>query len=166
MLDMAIAACRDPEPGEVGEALETIGSALSAAAILLQSADGVRAAIDLVYRAIVRAATELPDPRLSRCARRAARSVTAPARSQLAAQSPLSRRSRSRRPSRSAERADDLIDLVDQQTAREQMRRRARDRPRQIAAAVDAAGSRAPPACEPLHRRSSHGIGSRAGPDG
>ncbi len=62
MLDMAIAACRDPEPGEVGEALETIGSALTAAAALLQDPDGVRAAIDLVYRAIVRAATELPDP--------------------------------------------------------------------------------------------------------
>lgn len=62
MLEMAIAACRDPEPGAVGEALETIGSALSAAATLLQNPDGVRAAIDLVYRAIVRAATELPDP--------------------------------------------------------------------------------------------------------
>jgi predicted TIM-barrel fold metal-dependent hydrolase len=62
MLEMAIAACRDPEPGEVGEALETIGSALSAAAALLRDADGVRAAIDLVYRAIVHAATELPDP--------------------------------------------------------------------------------------------------------
>jgi predicted TIM-barrel fold metal-dependent hydrolase len=61
MLDMAIAACRDPDPGDVGEALETIGSALAAAAALLQNPDGVRAAIDLVYRAIVRAATELPD---------------------------------------------------------------------------------------------------------
>jgi predicted TIM-barrel fold metal-dependent hydrolase len=63
MLEMAIAACRDPEPGDVGEALETIGSALAAAAALLRGPDGgVRAAIDLVYRAIVRAATELPDP--------------------------------------------------------------------------------------------------------
>ncbi len=62
MLDMAIAACRDPEPGADGEALETIGSALGAARVLLQSPDGVRPAIDLVYRAIVRAATELPDP--------------------------------------------------------------------------------------------------------
>jgi uncharacterized protein len=61
MLEMAIAACRDPEPGQDGEALETIGSALGAAAVLLQGADSVRAAIDLVYRAIVRAATELPD---------------------------------------------------------------------------------------------------------
>lgn len=63
MLEMAIAACRDPEPGDVGEALETIGSALSAAATMLQEGpEGVRGAIDLVYRAIVRAATELPDP--------------------------------------------------------------------------------------------------------
>src|SRR4029077_7650203 len=62
MLDMALAACRDPEPGAVGDALETFGSALGAAAVLLRSPDGVRAAIDLVYRAIVRAATEVPDP--------------------------------------------------------------------------------------------------------
>lgn len=61
MLDMAVAACRDPEPGSVGEALETIGAALSAADALLDSEGGVRAAIDLVYRAIVRAATEIPD---------------------------------------------------------------------------------------------------------
>jgi len=61
MLDMAVAACRDPEPDTVGEALETIGAALSAADTLLAGEDGVRAAIDLVYRAIVRAATEIPD---------------------------------------------------------------------------------------------------------
>ncbi len=61
MLDLAIAACRDPEPGIVGEALETIGAALSTAGRLMQSEDGIRAAIDLVYRAIVRAATEIPD---------------------------------------------------------------------------------------------------------
>jgi len=62
MLDMAIAACRDPDPDSVGEALETIGAALSAASSLLGAEDGVRPAIDLVYRAIVRAATEIPDP--------------------------------------------------------------------------------------------------------
>ncbi|HEY2536791.1 MAG TPA: amidohydrolase family protein [Solirubrobacteraceae bacterium] len=61
MLEMAIAACRDPNPGDVGEAMEVVGSALTAAAALLRDGDGVRAAIDLVYRAIVRAATELPD---------------------------------------------------------------------------------------------------------
>ncbi len=61
MLDMAIAACRDPEPETVGEALETVGSALRAADTLLEEDGGVRPAIDLVYRAIVRAATEVPD---------------------------------------------------------------------------------------------------------
>lgn len=61
MLDMAIAACRDPDPGDVGEALEAIGAALDAAKAMLAEPDGVRAAIDLVYRANVRAATEIPD---------------------------------------------------------------------------------------------------------
>ena len=61
MLDMARAACRDPEPGDDGEALETIGAALAAADALVAEEDGIRAAIDLVYRAIVRAATEVPD---------------------------------------------------------------------------------------------------------
>jgi uncharacterized protein len=61
MLEMALAACRDPEPGADGEALETIGRALAAADALVGEPDGVRASIDLVYRAIVRAATELLD---------------------------------------------------------------------------------------------------------
>jgi hypothetical protein len=61
MLDMAMAACRDPEPGVDGEALETIGTALAAAAALVEEENGPRAAIDLVYRAIVRAATEISD---------------------------------------------------------------------------------------------------------
>jgi predicted TIM-barrel fold metal-dependent hydrolase len=61
MLDMALAACRDPQPGDDGEALQTIGSALGAAKSLIGQPDGARPAIDLVYRAIVRAATELPD---------------------------------------------------------------------------------------------------------
>jgi predicted TIM-barrel fold metal-dependent hydrolase len=61
MLSMAIAACRDPEPDAVGDALETIGAALIAADTLLQSENGIGPAIDLVFRAIVRAATEIPD---------------------------------------------------------------------------------------------------------
>jgi uncharacterized protein len=61
MLDMAIAACRDPEPESVGEALEQIGAALSAAAALLKTEDSTRSAINLLYHAIVRAATEIPD---------------------------------------------------------------------------------------------------------
>jgi predicted TIM-barrel fold metal-dependent hydrolase len=61
MLSMAVAACRDPDPGPDGEALEVIGRALSAADRMLESENGVRPAIDLIYRAIVRAATEVPD---------------------------------------------------------------------------------------------------------
>jgi hypothetical protein len=58
---MAIAACRDPDPGEVGEALEVIGTALRAARELVLEEDGVRPAIDLLYRANVLAATEILD---------------------------------------------------------------------------------------------------------
>ncbi len=63
MLEMALAACRDPDPGDVGEALEVIAAAFTAADAMLrlQTDAGTGAAIDLVYRAIVRAATELPD---------------------------------------------------------------------------------------------------------
>jgi hypothetical protein len=68
MLEMALAACRDPDPGDVGEALATIETALGAAGaqLALETEDSTRAAIDLVYRAIVRAATELPDVRHTR----------------------------------------------------------------------------------------------------
>ncbi len=59
MLDLAVAACRDPEPDSVGEALEVIGVALTAADALLGTETGTRPAIDLVYRANVRAATEI-----------------------------------------------------------------------------------------------------------
>ncbi len=62
MLEMAIAATRDPDPGEDAEALETIGRALRATSTLLGEEDGVRAAIDLVFRANVLAATQVPDP--------------------------------------------------------------------------------------------------------
>jgi uncharacterized protein len=61
MLEMAIAACRDPDPGPDGEALETIGRALRAAAQLIGEEDGIRPAIDLVYRANVLAATAIAD---------------------------------------------------------------------------------------------------------
>ncbi|MBA3807238.1 MAG: amidohydrolase family protein [Solirubrobacterales bacterium] len=61
MLDMAIAACRDPDPGSVGEAMEAIGRALSTADMLMDEEGGVRPAIDLLFRAIVCAATEIPD---------------------------------------------------------------------------------------------------------
>ena len=61
MLEMAIAACRDPDPEDVGEVLETIGRALEAAGRLMREDDGIRAAIDLVYRSNVMAATEILD---------------------------------------------------------------------------------------------------------
>ena len=61
MLDMAIAATRDPDPGTDGEALEIVGRALSAARTLIGEEDGLRAAIDLVFRANVLAATQVQD---------------------------------------------------------------------------------------------------------
>jgi len=61
MLDLALAACRDPDPGSDGEALDAIGAALGAADKLLGEEDGVRAAIDLVYRSNARAASEIRD---------------------------------------------------------------------------------------------------------
>jgi uncharacterized protein len=61
MLEMASAACRDPDPGSDGEALEVIGTALGAAEKLLGEEDGVRAAIDLIYRSTARAGTEVLD---------------------------------------------------------------------------------------------------------
>jgi hypothetical protein len=60
MLDLAIAVCRDPEPGEAGEALDAIGSGLMAARALLDTEGGGRAALDLLFRAVARAATERP----------------------------------------------------------------------------------------------------------
>jgi uncharacterized protein len=59
MLDLAIAVCRDPDPGESGEALDAIGAALIAARALLDAEGGVRGALDLLFRSVARAATEL-----------------------------------------------------------------------------------------------------------
>jgi uncharacterized protein len=58
MMDLAIAVCRDPDPGPVGEALDAIGAALVAARALLSSDGGARPALDLLFRAMARAATE------------------------------------------------------------------------------------------------------------
>jgi predicted TIM-barrel fold metal-dependent hydrolase len=60
MLDLAIAACRDPQPGGDGDALEQIGAALIAARALLDVQGSQRPAIDLLFRAVARAATEPP----------------------------------------------------------------------------------------------------------
>jgi uncharacterized protein len=62
MLDLAIAVCRDPDPGGAGEALDAIGAALVAARALLDTEGGARPALDLLFRAMARAATELPEP--------------------------------------------------------------------------------------------------------
>jgi hypothetical protein len=58
MLDLAIAVCRDPDPGSVGEALDAIGTGLVAARALLDTEGGARPALDLLFRAMARAATE------------------------------------------------------------------------------------------------------------
>jgi hypothetical protein len=60
MLDLAIAVCRDPDPGGVGEALDEIGAGLIAARALLESEQNLRPALDLLFRAVARAATEQP----------------------------------------------------------------------------------------------------------
>jgi hypothetical protein len=62
MLELAIAACRDPQPGVAGEALEQIGATLIAARALLDVEGAGRAAIDLLFRAVARAATESLEP--------------------------------------------------------------------------------------------------------
>ena len=62
MLDLAISVCRDPEPGPVGDALDAIGTALLAARALLDAEGGARPALDLLFRAMAHAATELPHP--------------------------------------------------------------------------------------------------------
>jgi predicted TIM-barrel fold metal-dependent hydrolase len=58
MLDLAIAVCRDPDPGEAGEALDAVGAGLVAARALLDTENGVRGALDLLFRSVARAATE------------------------------------------------------------------------------------------------------------
>jgi len=62
MIEMAMAACRDPEPGEVSQALETIGAALTAVQGLLETDNGAPAALDLLFRSMALAATEVSDP--------------------------------------------------------------------------------------------------------
>ena len=63
---MAIAACRDPDPGSPREAMQVIGDALSACATLLYREDAIPDAIDLLYRSVVRAATRDTRPSLIR----------------------------------------------------------------------------------------------------
>jgi uncharacterized protein len=62
MIDMAMAACRDPKPDGVAVALDTIGAALTAARALLETDSGAPAALDLLFRSMALAATEVSDP--------------------------------------------------------------------------------------------------------
>jgi predicted TIM-barrel fold metal-dependent hydrolase len=57
-LELALAACRDPDPGAAGPALEDIGRALSAVLLLLGDSETRFYAMDLLHRSISRAATE------------------------------------------------------------------------------------------------------------
>jgi predicted TIM-barrel fold metal-dependent hydrolase len=62
MLDLAIAVCRDPDPGPAGPALERIAPALEAAKRLIPDPDQARAANGLLFLAFNLAGTEqLPD---------------------------------------------------------------------------------------------------------
>jgi hypothetical protein len=62
MIDLAIAVCRDPDPGPAGPALERIAPALEAAKRLIPDVDQARTANGLLFLAFNLAATELlPD---------------------------------------------------------------------------------------------------------
>jgi uncharacterized protein len=57
-LELAQAVCRDPDPGDVGDALETIGAALGAAIALLGQKGGLYGGLELLYLSMARAGTE------------------------------------------------------------------------------------------------------------
>lgn len=57
-IELALAACRDPDPGAAGPALEMIAAALTAASRLLAEPGGRPAALDLLHRSLTHAATE------------------------------------------------------------------------------------------------------------
>ncbi len=59
MLNLAIASCRDPDPGADGADLQAVEAALTVATQLLDEEEGERAAFDLIYRSNARAATAL-----------------------------------------------------------------------------------------------------------
>ncbi len=133
MLDMAIAACRDPEPGDVGEALEAIARALSAAASMLGDEDGVRAG-------------DRPRVPLDRARRHrdSRRRLISGAVSHSASDHSLAaeRRSRSRHPQTIGERGADLVDLLAQAVHRRSDARAPRPSCWRVQAAADAAGWR------------------------
>jgi predicted TIM-barrel fold metal-dependent hydrolase len=59
MLDLALAVCRDPDPGEVGPVLERVAPALEAAKRLIPDPDNARAATGLLFLAFNLVGTEL-----------------------------------------------------------------------------------------------------------
>jgi predicted TIM-barrel fold metal-dependent hydrolase len=61
-VDLALAVCRDPDPGGAGEALERVGAALTAARAELAAETPGRTGLDLLFCAVALAATEpVPD---------------------------------------------------------------------------------------------------------
>jgi predicted TIM-barrel fold metal-dependent hydrolase len=59
-VEMALAAAREPEPGDAGEVLEVIRPALAAASELLADAENARLAVDLLYRVMTLSVTNRP----------------------------------------------------------------------------------------------------------
>jgi predicted TIM-barrel fold metal-dependent hydrolase len=57
-MDMALAAAREPDPGDDAEALEVIGPALAAAVALMADESTQRAAVGLMHQAMVLAVTQ------------------------------------------------------------------------------------------------------------
>jgi hypothetical protein len=57
-IDLALAACRDPDPGGAGEAVERAATALTAARAHLRSEATGREAMDLVFCVVALALTE------------------------------------------------------------------------------------------------------------
>jgi hypothetical protein len=78
-VEMALAASREPEPGEDAEALAIIRPALTAAAALIESEQSARLAVDLLHRVMTRAVTDSRAPD-SAAARPTLRPDAAPAR--------------------------------------------------------------------------------------
>ena len=146
MLDMALAACRDPQPGADGEALETIGAALGAAEALVGRA-GRRARGDRPRVPRDRARGDRGPRRAGRRRRLIADPIDAVARSptsHTAAHSPSAAPCALAHTESARRTLHDLVDLGSQQTAGDQPRRRVAERARQARAAAGTAGWRAP----------------------
>jgi hypothetical protein len=62
MIDMALAACRAPSEESDGETRATIAGALAVAREAIGREDGRSVAVDLLFRSMVKACTEIPSP--------------------------------------------------------------------------------------------------------